>query len=433
MIPKLRVLRRETPGVEATTPVKQAIPAVEALLLEQLASGERGIIRAVDVALQQAAFHRASDIHFEPQDDGFAVRYRIDGLLHPVARLPRTCQDQVLTRLKVLAKLIVYKRDIPQEGRIDAGAVPEAGAMRVSTFPTVGGEKAVVRLLDTQREHLRLNELGFPEDVAAALREFIGRPHGTLLLTGPSSSGKTTTIYALLREIAAERADSAHICTVEDPVEYRLGNVAQTQVNPAAGLTFHAAVRSLMRQDPDVIMVGEVRDAETAHAVIQAGLTGHLVISTVHSGTAAGVFARLLEMGIEPFLIASSVTNVLAQRLVRRVCPECAVDDAPDVNTLRAFGLAPGDGAFRRGAGCEACQGVGYRGRMPITELLRVDESIAECILERPRTAALAEAARKNGMRSLAADGAARVRQGMTTLDELSRVLPTESEGRDHA
>jgi len=421
-VPKLRLLKRkEVPG-----PIPaEALPlsAVEAALLDQLAAGEDGAIRAVEVALHQAALHRASDVHFEPWDDGLAVRFRIDGILHPVTTLPKAAQEKVVARIKVLAKLVVYKKDIPQEGRIDAEAVACKRAMRVSTFPTVAGEKAVVRILDASQNLLGLDALGFGEETVALLRAFVAQPHGTLLLTGPSSSGKTTTIYALLREIAATRKPAAHMVTLEDPVEYRLGEVAQTQINPNAGLTFEAALRAVLRQDPDVIMVGEIRDPETARTAIQAGLSGHLVISTIHSGTAAGVFARLLEMGVEPFLIASSVTAVLAQRLVRRTCAACAADYAPDPALLEAFGLVPADGPFRQGAGCASCEGIGYFGRTVIGEMLRVDEALAEAILARPRTRVLQELAIKHAMTTLLQDGLAKARTGVTSLEELRRVL----------
>ncbi len=424
---RLRLLKKK----EAQAPIQTAmIPlgTIEGALLEQLDAGENGVIRAVDVALHQAALHRASDIHFEPWAECLAVRYRIDGILHNIARLPKGSQDKITARIKVLSKLVVYKKDIPQEGRIDADAAAFGQGMRVSTFPTVAGEKTVVRILDASSNLLGLDALGFREGMVARLREFMGRPHGTLLLTGPSSSGKTTTIYALLREMMATRKPAAHIVTIEDPVEYRLGEIAQTQVNPNAGFTFQTALRSILRQDPDVIMVGEVRDAETARTAIQAGLTGHLVISTIHSGTAAGVFARLLDMGIEPFLIASSVTVVLAQRLVRRNCPQCSADYEPEPALLETFGLVPGQGRFRQGNGCEACQDIGYCGRTAIAEMLTVNEELADCILARPRTRTLHKVALSNAMTTLMQDGLEKAKSGLTTLEELQRVLPIHLE-----
>jgi type II secretory ATPase GspE/PulE/Tfp pilus assembly ATPase PilB-like protein len=264
--------------------------------------------------------------------------------------------------------------------------------------------------------------------VVGGLRDVLSRPQGTLLLTGPSSSGKTTTIYALLREVAESRKPPPHIVTVEDPVEYRLGHISQTEVRPHAGFTFEAALRALLRQDPEVIMLGEIRDAETARTAIQAGLTGHLVISTIHSGTAAGVFTRLLDMGVEPFLVASSLTGVLAQRLLRVTCPHCRTEYAPDGVVLERFGLNENDGPFVRGAGCEQCEGLGYRGRTAIGEMLAMTQPLSDLILERSRTSVLEEAARHPGegrtpMRTLVEKAVARVRQGTTTIEEVARVL----------
>ena len=378
---------------------------VERLLAHLLDKGDAGraecpgVIDLIDAAVAQALLHRASDIHLEPWEDCTALRYRIDGLLHVVARLPRKHHEQIVGRIKVLARVITYQKDVPQDGRIDPDATPSHRAMRVSTFPTVYGEKVVIRLLDADPGLFSLDALGFTSAVVSALRAAIERPQGTLLLTGPASSGKTTTIYALLQEILERRAPTAHVVTIEDPVEYRLGRVAQTEVNPHVGFTFEAALRAVLRQDPEVIALGEIRDRETAHAAIQAGLTGHLVISTIHSGTAAGVFTRLLDMGVEPFLVASSVTGVLAQRLVRKCCPKCAAK------------------------GCEACQGIGYTGRTAIGELLVMNDAIAELILGRARTHTIHEAAMLQGMAPLQTDAATRIRDRITTLEEVRRVL----------
>jgi len=399
-------------------------PRLEATLVTLLDSGEQGAIEMVDLALAQALVHRASDIHIEPWHDCVALRYRIDGILHEAAHFPRVHHAKVIGRIKVLARIITYQKDVPQDGRIDPEATPCGKAMRVSTFPTVYGEKIVVRLLDANPELFALDALGFTPEVTAALRAIIARPQGTLLLTGPASSGKTTTIYALLKEILGLRTPSAHVVTIEDPVEYRLGRVSQTEVNPHAGFTFEAALRALLRQDPEVIMLGEIRDTETARTAIQAGLTGHLVISTIHSGTAAGVFTRLLDMGIEPFLVASSVTGILAQRLLRRNCSHCTVEDTPDPALVARFGLADSGVPFRRGAGCPACLDIGYFDRIAIGELLMTNETIANLVLARSRTYTIHEAALLNGMTALATDAALRVKDGTTTLDELVRVLP---------
>ncbi|HIJ65483.1 MAG TPA: type II/IV secretion system protein [Candidatus Hydrogenedentes bacterium] len=383
-----------------------------------------GVIRTLDLIVAQAEYHRASDIHLEPWQDALAVRFRIDGLLHNVARIAKRHQERLVARVKVLAKLVVYQKDAPQDGSIGSEATPCGQAMRVATFPTVYGEKAVLRLLGARDRLLPLDGLGFRRDVVTGLRAFGARPQGTFLLTGPSSSGKTTTIYALLREIVAARNESAHVVTIEDPVEYRLGAIAQTEVNPQAGFTFQAALRAILRQDPEVIMVGEIRDADTARTAVQAGLTGHLVISTIHSGAAAGVFTRLLDMGVEPFLIASSVSGVLAQRLIRINCPHCLADYAPEPALLAQFKQAAAIHTFKRGAGCERCQGIGFRGRTAIGETLMVDEKMADLILTRPRTRTLHTTAVENGMATLVDNGIERVKDGTTTLEELRRVLP---------
>ncbi len=393
-------------------------------LLDHLDSGETGVADAVDTAIRHAIELGASDLHFEPWDDCLSLRYRIDGMLHDVARLPLECRDKITARIKIMAKMVVYKKDVPQDGRIDADDTRAGHAMRVSTFPTVYGEKTVVRILRSDHNLFALDSLGFRPGIVAGLRDLIARPQGTLLLTGPSSSGKTTTIYALLRELASSRDSAPHIVTIEDPVEYRLGRIAQTQVNPHAGFTFDAALRSILRQDPEVIMVGEIRDSETARTAIQAGLTGHLVISTIHSGTAAGVFTRLLDMGIEPFLAASSVTGILAQRLVRVNCPNCTAAYRPEADLIERFGVADEDSRFVRGEGCDKCRGIGYRGRTAIGEMLFVNEEISELVLARSRTRTLHEAAVRNGMVVLAEDGMEKAESGSTTIEELRRVLP---------
>lgn len=389
-----------------------------------LGTGDTGTTDAVDAAMRQAVYHRASDLHFEPWNDCLSLRYRIDGILHEVARLPKAYQDKIIARIKILAKLVVYQKDAPQDGRIDADDARGGREMRVSTFPTVYGEKTVVRIFDSSRNMFVLDSLGFRPEVVVDLRELVFRPQGTVLLTGPSSSGKTTTIYALLRELVGSRERAPHIVTIEDPVECRLGEISQTQVNPHAGFAFENALRSVLRQDPEVIMVGEIRDAETARTAIQAGLTGHLVISTIHSGTATGVFTRLLDMGIEPFLIASSVTGVLAQRLVRVNCSRCSAEYQPEPSLLARFGVGGEETTFRRGTGCDECEGIGYRGRTAIGELLVVNEEVTDLVLSRSRTKALHEAAVRSGMVTLAGDGVGRARHGVTAFEELRRVVP---------
>ncbi|MBM3290377.1 MAG: hypothetical protein FJY92_09520, partial [Candidatus Hydrogenedentes bacterium] len=305
-MPNLRI-------IEPPTASPAPFAAIERALVDALESpGDSGAVDAVDLALEHAVALRATDVYVEPWDDCTAVRYRIDGILHDAARVPKAHHARIVARIKILARMVTYHKDTPQDGRIDADASRCGRVVRVSAFPTVNGERVVLRVMDAAGSSLELDALGFDAEVARGLRTLIERPTGAILLTGPSSSGKTTTIYALLHEVLARRTPAPHVVTIEDPVERRLARVSQTEIAPNHGLTFATALRSLLRQDPEVIMVGEVRDADTAQTAIQAGLTGHLVVTTIHSGTAAGVFARLLDMGVEPYLATSSVTGVLA-------------------------------------------------------------------------------------------------------------------------
>lgn len=414
--------KRAEPGPEPGDTL--ALDEIEGVLVNLVGRGEDGAILAVDTAICQAVHHRASDLHFEPWRESLALRYRLDGVLHDVACLPKEHQERVTGRIKILAQLIIYQRDTPQDGRIEPHPDRLNRAMRVSTFPTINGEKTVIRILDPQQDLLDTDSLGFREEVVAGLRDLVFRPQGTLLLTGPSSSGKTTTIYALLRELLAARDPSRHIVTIEDPVEFHLDRVAQTQVRPNQGLTFETAFRSLLRQDPDVIMVGEIRDPDTARTAVQAGLTGHLVISTIHSGTAAGVFSRLLDMGIEPFLIASSLSGALAQRLIRANCRHCAEPYDPEPALLSRYCVDGSGSTFMKGTGCSECRGIGYSGRTGIGELLMVNEEMADLVLGRVRTRKIQEAALRNGMTTLLEHGVEKAERGVTTLEELRLVVP---------
>jgi type II secretory ATPase GspE/PulE/Tfp pilus assembly ATPase PilB-like protein len=423
-MPSLHIVERNSDRSE-DTPERLTFDAIEIALIELLASGgDSAAVDAVNLILTQGILHRASDIHFESWRDSLTIRYRIDGILHDAAQLPREHHAWITTRLKIVARIPTYHRETPQDGRVDPDATPCGRALRVSTFPTVNGEKVTVRVLDTPDGLIPLNELGFSPSLVDSLRGLVSRPSGTLLLTGPSSSGKTTTIYALLHEILQSRKPAPHVVAIEDPVEYRMAQVTQTEVNPHTGLTYAEALRAVLRQDPEVIMLGEIRDPETAHAAIQAGLTGHLVISSIHSGTAAGVFTRLLDMGIEPFLVASSVTGVLAQRLVRVTCPKCSVAVEPAESLRAPYGIVPESGQFREGQGCPECEGIGFRGRTAIGELLTVDETISSLILDRSRTVSLHQAAVAAGMKTLESAGIDCATAGVTTLEELRRVLP---------
>ena len=402
---------------------------LEAHFHSLLTRGSTAVIQVVDAILEQAIAYQSSDVHIEPREDKTIIRFRIDGLLHPVAKLPAEHHAKIVGRIKVLSRIVTYQKDLPQDGRIDGNSVSLGKPMRVSTYPTVHGEKIVVRVLGTNPVLFSLDQLGFREEVVTALRDIVQRPQGVFLLTGPASSGKTTSIYALLHELYHLRGAVANLVTIEDPVEYRLNFATQTEINPHAGFTYDAALRSVLRQDPEVIMLGEVRDSETARAAIQAGLTGHYVISTIHSGIAAGVSTRLMDMGIEPYMITSCLAGVLAQRLLRQNCPKCAAKYKPSDSLLKQYGLTARSGKFRRGAGCAACHGIGYQGRPAVGEFLPMTDEVAEAILDRRRTADIHEIAVRNKMTTLTQDALEVVLAGNTTLEEVQRVLPADKKG----
>ena len=386
------------------------------------------LVRLVNSLIFQAAEDGASDMHFEPQKDGIVVRFRIDGVLHEVQRIPKRMTAGVTTRLKVLAKLDIAERRKPQDGRISLNA-RTAGRMldiRVATLPTVDGEKLSMRLLDKSKKAPTLEELGLPDDMQKSLSEIIVRPTGALLVTGPTGSGKSTSLYAALAEI---NRPEINIVTIEDPVEYRLDGVNQIQINIKAGLTFASALRSILRSDPDVVMVGEIRDAETAKISIEAALTGHLVLSTLHTNDAPGAITRLNEMGVEPFLTGSAVTAVLAQRLARKLCSHCCEMYNPSSDELLRNRVSPevmaaSDGmAFYRKKGCPRCSQTGYKGRIGIYQLLLMSEEIETLAVMRATRDELEAKAKEQGMRSLWDDGLAKVVSGVTALEELGRVL----------
>ncbi len=385
------------------------------------------LVRLVNSIIFQAAEDGASDIHFEPQEDALVVRLRIDGVLHEVQRIPKRMTPGVTTRLKVLAKLDIAERRKPQDGRISLNAAA-AGRMldiRVATLPTVEGESIVMRLLDKSKKAPTLEELGLADEMRATLEEIIARPTGALLVTGPTGSGKSTTLYAALAEI---NNPEINIITVEDPVEYRLGGVNQVQINQRAGLTFAAALRSILRSDPDVVMVGEIRDPETAKISIEAALTGHLVLSTLHTNDAPGALTRLNEMGVEPFLTGSAVSAVLAQRLARKLCTHCCEMYTPSVEDMIKARVSPdiaakADGmVFYRKRGCPRCGQTGYKGRIGIFQLLAMSEHLEQLAASKASREELERAAIEEGMRTLWDDGLAKVGAGLTSIEELTRV-----------
>ena len=377
------------------------------------------VIRAVNRLIQQAVDGRASDIHVEPSDDSLAVRFRVDGVLREAVRLPMAMRAPLVSRIKVMANLNIAERRLPQDGRMRIAVRGQEIDLRVATAPSIHGESVVMRILDRSKLALDFGALGFDEDLAGRLREAIKRPHGIVLVTGPTGSGKTTTLYAALSELnSADRK----LLTVEDPIEYRLPGVIQTQVNPGIGFTFGAALRSFLRQDPDVMMVGEIRDRETAEIAVQAALTGHMILSTLHTNTAAGAVTRLLDMEVEPFLLSSVLAGVLAQRLVRRLCPHCRTPFEVDVGMAAALGLSPGTHVFHRAVGCGECGNSGYRGRIALLEFIRVDEAITRLVLARADTGEIARVAAERGNRSLMQDGLAKATRGLTTVEEVLRV-----------
>jgi type IV pilus assembly protein PilB len=385
------------------------------------------LVRLVNSMIFQAAEDGASDIHVEPQENEVVVRYRIDGVLHVAHRVPKKLASGVTTRLKVLAKLDIAERRKPQDGRIslNAAAAGRLLDIRVATLPTVEGEAVTMRLLDKSRQVPTLEELGLSDAMSKVLTEVVGRPTGSLLVTGPTGSGKSTTLYAALNAI---NRPEINIITVEDPVEYRLGGVNQVQINPRAGLTFATALRSMLRSDPDVIMVGEIRDGETAQISIEAALTGHFVLSTLHTNDAPSAVTRLNEMGVEPFLTGAAVSAVLAQRLARKLCRHCAESYTPTSDELRGLHLrdevlAELEGTtFRRRHGCARCSNTGYKGRVGIFQLLTMNEQLEQLAAEKAPREELARAAFAHGMRTMWDDGVAKVAAGITSVEELGRV-----------
>lgn len=374
-------------------------------------------VRAVNDLIERATRDRASDIHVEPFDGALRVRFRIDGELREVESPPARLGPALSSRIKVLAGLDVAEHRLPQDGRIRTSVRGREIDIRVSVVPTLWGEAVVLRLLDRHALPLDLRGLGFAADDAARLEGLLDRPNGILLVTGPTGSGKTTTLYAALARLnQVERK----LLTVEDPVEYRLPGVNQVQVRPRIGLDFAAVLRAMLRHDPDIIMVGEIRDGETARIAVQAALTGHLVLSTLHTNDAAGAAPRLLDMGVEPYLLASVLVGVVGQRLVRTLCTSCRATMPVGDTMARRFRAEPG-ATVGKASGCPACRGTGYTGRTVIAEVLAVDDTVRRLILERADGPAIAAAARTGGMRSMAEDGFARARAGATSLEEVLR------------
>jgi len=383
------------------------------------------IVRFVHLLINQAIQDRASDIHIEPTEKDFRVRYRIDGVLHEMQRAPKNIQNSVISRLKIMADIDIAERRKPQDGRLSVQQSGHKIDLRVATLPTVFGEKVVMRILDNSTTTLSMDSLDLMERNAAVFRESYTRPNGMILVTGPTGSGKSTTLYTTLHSVSRPEIN---VITVEDPVEYRMEGINQMQVNPKAGLTFASALRSILRADPDVVLIGEIRDHETAQIAIEASLTGHLVLSTLHTNDAPSALTRLIEMNIEPFLVGSALECVVAQRLARRLCERCKVQYQPEVSEMMAMrvGFDPNQHALPtlyRPVGCQQCSNTGYRGRIAVHEVMRVTEDIERLAVARASSAEIGHLAVEQGMLSLRLDGWMKIAAGQTSVDEIMRVV----------
>ncbi len=404
----------EDSGNSDVTLIEEAIEDIGDV--EEIA-GQSPVIRLVNYVIFNAAKEGASDIHIEPSDRTMRVRYRIDGKLYKSLEVPQHLLNAVTSRIKIMASMDISERRLPQDGRIHVMLEGRKIDLRVSTFPTNKGEKTVIRILDTRAVSLILEDLGFAEDILARFQQGIRVPNGIILVTGPTGSGKSTTLYAALNAISSMENN---VCTVEDPIEYHLPLINQFQVQEKIGLTFSKALRTLLRQDPDVIMVGEVRDEETARTAIQAALTGHLVLSTLHTNDAPSAITRLINMGVEPYLIGAALNMILAQRLVRRICAKCRQSYDPPRNLRKALERMGYEfETFFRGAGCRACRNTGFKGRIGIHELLLVGDELRDAVVANPNISNLRSIASRSGLISLQHDGFRKVREGITTVEEI--------------
>lgn len=391
--------------------------AVDTYTLQAQAS-DAPIVKLVNLIIAQAVKERASDIHIEPEEGLVRVRFRVDGIMREVYTQPKRLQGAIISRIKIMANLDIAERRLPQDGRIQIAVEGRQIDLRVSTLPTVYGENVVMRILDKSNLRVNLSDLGFG-DMEPRVRAMLSRPNGLILVTGPTGSGKTTTLYSALNEVSKMDVNTI---TLEDPVEYRLPLIRQAQVNVKAGFTFASGLRSILRQDPDIVMVGEIRDAETAKIAVEAAMTGHLVLSTLHTNDAPSALPRLIDMGVEPFLVASATAGVMAQRLVRRICPNCKVEYDPPDSVLKAIGLSGKRAKLYKGEGCRACSNTGYKGRMGVYEVMVVNEEIRQLVVEEASADRIREAAMRAGMRTLRQDGILKALEGHTTVEEVFRV-----------
>lgn len=389
-----------------------------------ISSDEKGgddapAIKFVNLIIAQAIRDGASDIHFEPSENSFGIRLRIDGILNSITPPPKSLQAAIVSRLKVLANLDIAEKRLPQDGRVQISVDSKIVDLRVSSFPTIYGENLVIRILDKSLGILSIEKLGIQQEMLRQLKEIITKPNGIILVTGPTGSGKTTTLYSFLSEVNRE---DKNIMTLEDPVEYQLKGIRQAHVDVKAGLTFGVGLRSILRQDPDIIMIGEIRDLETAQISIQSSLTGHLVFSTLHTNDSPSSITRLIDMGIEPFLVSSSVEGIISQRLIRKLCDSCKNPYIPQGSVVTKIGLPPGDYTFYEEKGCDKCRGTGFKGRLGIFEVFIPTPAIRQIINERKSAGEIEKAARLEGFKDLRSDGSDKVIMGLTSVTEILRV-----------
>ena len=425
-----RFLKTASPGSDKAT--VETSPPDDDVTVERLRSmvEDAPVVSLVNQVVQQAVRARASDIHLEPGGQELTVRFRIDGLLRDIMTAPKALQPALASRVKILANLDIAERRVPQDGQIHMRVDGKGYDFRVSTLPTVFGESVVIRVLEQSGTAVSLRQIGFSGDMAASWDDLIATPHGMIVVTGPTGCGKTTTLYASLAQINTRERN---IVSIEDPVEYRMPGIKQVQVNPRAGLTFASGLRSILRQDPDVVLIGEIRDRETAQIAMQAAMTGHLVLTTLHTNDAPSVPLRLADIGVEPFLVTASLVGVLAQRLVRVICPACKEAYSPPVEALRRLRLDPSQHKtlrLYRGRGCEECSGTGYRGRLGVFELLEMNDRLRTLVVDRASASQVRAAAQEYGMRPMWHDGMQKALQGVTTVEELLRVVfASDSDG----
>ena len=409
---------------ESLEEVMDELAPNESIEEANIADEDSPIVRLVNQIIANAVAQRASDVHFDPQETELKIRYRVDGVMRTERSLPKHMQNVIIARIKIMGNLNITESRLPQDGRIKMEIDFKPIDIRLSTLPAVHGEKVVMRILDLSNALDRLDKVGFEETNLLKFREMISKPNGIVLITGPTGSGKSSTLYAALNELNSEEVN---IITVEDPVEYQLAGINQVQVNEQVGMTFATGLRSILRQDPDIVMIGEIRDLETAEISVRASLTGHLVLSTLHTNSASAALTRLIDMGIEPFLIASSLSGVVAQRLVRRVCRDCSEEVEPTEREKLIFkerGLSID--RVKRGKGCPSCNMTGYRGRMAIHEVLQIDDELRKLIMQSVSASRVRDYAKQSGMKFLVDDGLLKVQAGLTTTEEVLRVAASE-------